>query len=189
MLRFGDPEEFGYEEEFPLCCIHVTPLMKKFAQDLSHRDFLGALMKLGMERTELGDILVKEREAYLFATEQMAAVICSELTRVSHTSVMAVICDPPEEIMTPQTEEGILQAASLRIDGFVCKLCKLSRATGAQLFVAGKVYVNGKCMENESYLLKEGDKVSVRGYGKFRFLREGGTTRKGNKILEFERFV
>ena len=47
MVRFGSPQEFGYEEEFPITCIHVTPLLAKFADELSHRDFLGALMNLG----------------------------------------------------------------------------------------------------------------------------------------------
>ena len=58
MVRFGNPDEFGYETAFPVTVLKMEPLQKKFADDLSHRDFLGALINLGIERSELGDILV-----------------------------------------------------------------------------------------------------------------------------------
>ena len=60
IVRFGREEEFGYDVAFPIACIHIQPVMKKFAEKLSHRDFLGALMNLGIERSTLGDIQVGE---------------------------------------------------------------------------------------------------------------------------------
>ena len=65
VARFGSPEELGYEVPFPIVCVHIRPLAQKFADDLSHRDFLGALMNLGIERSTIGDIKVGEREAYM----------------------------------------------------------------------------------------------------------------------------
>ena len=72
MIRFGDPESLGYEQSFPIVCIHITPLMEKFADKLSHRDFLGALMNLGIERDVLGDIKAGEKEAFLFCLDSIA---------------------------------------------------------------------------------------------------------------------
>ena len=66
VVRFGDPEAFGYEEDFPIDILAIVPLADKFADDLTHRDFLGALMSLGIERSLLGDIIVTGKKAYLF---------------------------------------------------------------------------------------------------------------------------
>ena len=64
ILRFGSEAELGYEQPFPICCIRIRPLSAKFADKLSHRDYLGALMNLGIERSTIGDILPGEKEAY-----------------------------------------------------------------------------------------------------------------------------
>ena len=69
MIRFGDSGELGYEVPFPIVCIHIQPLAQKFADELSHRDFLGALMNLGIERSTIGDIKAGERQAYLFCQD------------------------------------------------------------------------------------------------------------------------
>ena len=60
MVRFGDAEEFGYEEEFPIKIILAEPKAPKFADKLTHRDFLGAILNLGIERKAIGDIIIKE---------------------------------------------------------------------------------------------------------------------------------
>ncbi len=72
VARFGSAEELGYEEDYPIACVHIWPLQAKFADALSHRDFLGALMNLGIERSTLGDIRVGEKEAYLYCLSGMA---------------------------------------------------------------------------------------------------------------------
>lgn len=64
ILRFGSEAELGYEQPFPICCIRIRPLSAKFADKLSHRDYLGALMNLGIERSTIGDILPGEGEAF-----------------------------------------------------------------------------------------------------------------------------
>ena len=58
MGRFGDPEEFGYEEPFPICAVKIEPLAEKFAENFSHRDFMGAILNLGIDRSTIGDICV-----------------------------------------------------------------------------------------------------------------------------------
>ena len=63
IVGFGSEDEFGYPGHFPISVIKVTPLLEKFSDTLNHRDFLGALMHLGLERNTLGDILVKEKTA------------------------------------------------------------------------------------------------------------------------------
>ena len=189
MIRFGSAEQLGWEEPFPIVCVEIAPVQKKFADALSHRDFLGALVHLGIQRTELGDILTGDKTAYLFCTENMADYICRELMTVRHTTVTCKRTESLPEGLGVQTEPEQIQAASLRADGVISKLYRISRSECLTLFRSGKVFINGAAAENSSYLLKEGDKVSVRGSGKFRFAGVTGTTRKGNLILTVERFV
>ena len=87
MLRFGGEELMGYEEEFPISCLKVSPVSAKFADVLTHRDYLGALMNLGIERDRLGDILIAGNEAFIFCTSSMADFITENLVKVKHTSV------------------------------------------------------------------------------------------------------
>lgn len=179
MIRFGSEELFGYEEAFPIVCLKIRPLMQKFADKLSHRDFLGSLMNLGIERDTLGDIILKENEGYLFCTKMIAPYICENLTRIKHTQVLCEECkDVPVE-KDEDLQEMRIQAASLRIDGMIAKVYHLSRGESVEQFRQKKVFVNGRLCENNSHTLKEGDTVTVRGYGKFVFTGSQGVSKKG----------
>lgn len=179
MLRFGSVEELGFEEPYPIVCVHIHPLNEKFADDLSHRDFLGALMNLGIERSTLGDIRVGNKEAYLFCQESVSQFICENLEQVKHTHVRCEIITELKEL--PQEEPQIMdvQVSSERIDAVLAKVYNQSRNGVLELFRTGKVFVNGRLCENNSRLLKAGESINARGYGKFLFQGIQGTTRKG----------
>ncbi|MBP0971969.1 MAG: hypothetical protein IKX57_01690 [Oscillospiraceae bacterium] len=189
MLRFGSAEQLGYEEPFPIVCVAVQPVQEKFAEQLSHRDVLGAVMHLGIERGQTGDILTEGKAAYLFCTPAMGDYICREMTRVKHTTVCCTVTDTLPEAAETHYETVTVQAASSRIDGLIAKLYHMSRGECLALFRAGKVALGGAVTENSSAQLKPGDVVSVRGCGKFRYAGVTGTTRKGNQIIALERFV
>ncbi|MDE6363035.1 MAG: hypothetical protein K2L86_02015, partial [Lachnospiraceae bacterium] len=87
MLRFGSEELCGYEAVFPIQCIEILPLIEKFGEELGHRDYLGALMNLGIERSTLGDIVISGKHAFLFCAEKMAPYILETLDKERHTSV------------------------------------------------------------------------------------------------------
>ncbi len=184
MLRFGSVEELGYEVPFPIVCIYICPLMAKFADNLSHRDFLGALMNLGIERSTIGDIKVGDKEAYLFCAEQVAQFICENLEQIKHTHVKCRITEDYKELMTEEPERYLLQVASLRADAIAAKVYNRSRGECIELFRAGKIFVDGRLCENNAALLKDGQTVNVRGFGKFLFLGERGETRKGKLNIE-----
>ena len=184
VVRFGSAEEFGYEVDFPIVCIHIRPLVAKFADALSHRDFLGALMNLGIERSALGDIRVGDREAYLFCLESMAKFICENLTQVKHTHVKCMPVDAALEVPEEEPEHVTVQAASMRADAVIAKVYNKSREACLELFRVQKVYVDGRLCENNSRQLKAGETVNVRGYGKFKVLGEPRETRKGRVSVE-----
>ena len=197
MIRFGNPGELGYEQDFPIVCLRIRPLMKKFAEDLTHRDFLGALMNLGIEREMTGDIVMKESSrsgkrntAYVFCVSSIADYITDNLTRIKHTNVRCIIC-PDDDLpdIVPTLEEFQCIAASERIDAAIASITKLSRSQTVALFREKKVFLNNRILENNSYNLKPEDTLSIRGYGKFIYKGCGHETRKGRIYLTFERYV
>lgn len=179
MIRFGNPEALGYEEDFPIVALEITPLSEKFADDFTHRDFLGAIMNLGIKRNVIGDIYVKEKKAVVFCRDNMAEYISDNLTRVKRTVVSVKTVSEIPELNNPKKAEKVIQVASERIDAVVSRTYNLSRNGSVELFMAGNVYLNGRqCTEN-AVNLKAGDVVSVRGYGKFIFEGSSGLSKKG----------
>lgn len=189
VLRFGGLESLGYEEEFPVCCIAVRPLQTRFSDSLNHRDYLGALMNLGIERSTVGDIIQKENVAYLFCMNQIVDYIIDNLTQIKHTRVTCSVQTEILEAVRPTLEDCSLVVSSLRADGVVAKLYHLSRSQSLSLFRGKRIAVNGKIVENNSAVLKQGDIVSVRGYGKFICNGSSRRTKKGNLGVEISRYI
>ena len=188
MARFGSVDELGYEMPYPIVCIRISPLQQKFADELTHRDILGAVMNLGVERSCLGDIVLRDNVAYLFALERIAPYLCDNLTRVKHTSVGCGIADAPPEGELFRTEPVSLNVSSLRADCAVAALYHLSRGNAEKLFEAQKVFLNGRLCAGSAQL-KEGEIVSVRGLGRFVFTGVTGNTKKGRNVITVGKYV
>lgn len=186
MLRFGSEELCGYEEPFPITCLEIKPLVEKFGEVLSHRDYLGALMNLGIERSTLGDIIIIEKTAYLFCTEKMSAYIIDNLDQIRHTHVSCKIASSIPESTIINLERKALLVSSERIDLVIAKLYNISRSESIELFRAKKVFVNGRCYENNSAALKKEDRISVRGFGKFIYQGEQYETKKGKLSVDVD---
>lgn len=184
MIRFGKVEELGYEESFPIVLIHMKPLLQKFSDEFSHRDFLGALMNLGINRDLLGDILVGDRQGFLFCQASIAEFICGELIQVKHTHISCSIASELSEYEEkPPVEEEHL-VSSERLDGLVAQIYHLSRSQSLTLFRDKRVFVNGRLTENNSRNCKPGEVVNVRGFGKFIYDGIGYTTKKGKQRVK-----
>lgn len=189
IVRFGDEDTLGYPPPpFPIACLSVTLPDKKFAEPLSHRDFLGALLNLGIKRECLGDIFLSDTGIFLFSEEKIAPYLCENLTRVRHTAITLSPTSPPAAVYS-HTEERVVVASSLRADGVIAHALNLSRAESESLFSARRVFVDGHLLENGARPLSEGNLVTVRGFGRFRFLAVRGETRKGKLSLSLAFYV
>ena len=164
MVRFGAPEILGYEEPFPITILRISPLMEKFADTLTHRDYLGAILNLGIERRIIGDILIDGATAYVMCESRMAEYLTENLSRIKHTSVRAVTVDTIPDGVRP-------------------------KAVAQELLQGGQVFINGRVLQSSSTQLRENDVVSVRHHGKFRYVGVTGETRKGNLRIRIERYV
>lgn len=171
-------------EDFPICYLLISPVNSKFADSLTHRDFLGGLMNLGIKRELLGDIIVADNCAYLICLEQISTYIIDNLSRVKHTTVKVEMIDslPDDIIKIPDPTEIIV--ASPRLDAMLCAVFKLSRNEASRLLAGKKAFVNSRLTESSSYMLKENDVVSLRGYGKFTFVSQLRKTKKNRLVVE-----
>ena len=189
VARFGDEERIGYEVPFPISILQVTPLNEKFADDLTHRDFLGALMHLGIERSTIGDILIRDNTAWICALDTVAPLIRDELTSVKRTTVSCLPVEQVPEEAAIRLEPQSLNIPSLRLDALIGRLYHLPRGKAKELFAGKLVSINGIVCTNESRQPKEGDVISVRGHGRFRFTGLSGQTKKGRVVADVEVYV
>lgn len=189
MIRFGTPETLGYEEDFPISCVEIKPLNKKFSDNLTHRDFLGALMNLGIERDRTGDIIVRDNTAYVFAETKMADYICETLSQVKHTSVICKVDAKCPDEAAPVTEEEQFIISSERCDAVLAAVYRISRTKSNELFSEKSVFINGRQCEKTSAKLNGGDIISVRGFGKFIYGGSLGDTRKGRLKITIKKYI
>ena len=189
MARFGDKELIGYELDFPISIVCIEPILKKFSDEFTHRDFLGSIMNLGIKRETIGDILVMDRFAYVFVDEKIADYIVENLKKVRHTHMKVTRIEAlPVEFEAKRNVCKIL-VSSLRLDVVIAGKYNISRNQALELFRSKKVFLNERLCENNSYIVKQDDIISVRGYGKMVFKEISGETKKGRVYIQVEEYV
>ena len=167
------PDALYYEYEYPIQTIEVSPLNKKFSEDLTHRDYLGALMNLGIERCKIGDIIAEDHKALIFVKEEMAEYVTDNLTQIRHTHVKAT--------------KGTV--SSIRLDSVLALAYPLSRSKITSQIEAGKVFVNGKLITSNGYRLKENDIISVRKMGRIAYNGILSETKKGRYMISVCKYI
>ena len=171
-----------YEPEsgcFPVIPLYIT--FRKEAQ-LSHRDFLGALLGLGVERDAVGDILIEPGRCAVFVKRELEPFFTQQLRQVGREGVSFV----PGGFPLPQPKEKIplfYTVASARLDCVVSALCGASREKSKQLVASGLVTLNSVTSLEGSREVAEGDVLSIRKTGKFRIDQFGPPTKKGRLRL------
>ena len=183
------PDALFYEWDYPMQCVRIQPAYPKFAEQLSHRDVLGALMSLGIERSKIGDLIVNETDMFFFAKEEIVPYISDQLTSIRHTVVTLEIEAGSHLDYVPHFEEHEAIVTSNRLDAVIAAICKISRAASLKLIQEGKIFVNGaECLHN-TYYCKQGDLLSIRGFGKVRFGETLGVTKKDRIRFSYQLFT
>lgn len=188
IVGFYLDESFAISE-FPISCIKILPRSKKFSDSLNHRDFLGAVLNLGIERAKVGDILIQECEGFLFIDHTLKNFIIDNLTKIKHTQVMCIEVDLDMISIKPSFKEITKTVASPRLDSILSVAFNTSRSGLTAYVSTGKVYVNGKVITSNSYQLKEGDVVSVRSLGKFIYKQMTNQTKKGRYYVTLQKYI
>ena len=119
-------------EMFPIKGIRIFPKNMKFASEFSHRDVLGSVLGLGLERDVIGDIFVKEKEAYLVCAEHIAVFLTEQLTQVRHTNVVCCIAEAGTSDFTKEYQEFSRTVSAIRIDAVAAAAFGISRSSAAR---------------------------------------------------------
>lgn len=157
----------------------------------AHRDILGAVLALGIGRESVGDILVEEGRAVLWALDAAAAFILANLVSAGRATVRV---RQPEGIVAGMPEAQTKQlrgtVQSLRLDAVVAEAFNLSREEAARAVKRGLVRVDYAEETKIDRKVPEGSLISVRGMGRARILDASEKTkRRGRTVVEFERTV
>ncbi len=182
------PEALFFDFQYPIKILEIKPLLKKFADDLSHRDFLGALMNLGIERSKIGDILVEDSMAYVFCCEHIAPYICENLYKIKHTNIQITETDYQELQIQPRFTEITGSVSSIRLDSVLALAFNKSRSSLTDSISAGKVFVNDRLVTSNGHPLHQGDKITLRGMGKFILENIGGKSKKGKTYITLQKY-
>jgi len=174
------------EAEFTLRWMEIR-WNAKFAH-CDHRDLLGSLMALGMDRAFFGDLIALEDKAYLCTTPEMASRLPVEWTKAGNTPIAVRELDEPPEIEPPQGQLLRDTVASLRLDAVLAAGLKASRGQAAEMIRAGLVSVDHAVEERTDRALNAGQLLSIRGFGRIRLKEVGQPTRKDRLPVVLEIF-
>lgn len=158
---------------------------------LTHRDYLGSVLALGLRRSVVGDIvLLSQSQAVMLVLTHMREFLCENLCRIGSDKVTVTPYDPPADFAIERRYETVTDSiASPRLDCVVGGLLNLSRERAKEAIVAGRVELNYEPAEESDLTVRDGDLLSVRGYGKFIIDSVSETNRKGRIRLLARRYV
>lgn len=157
----------------------------------THRDYLGGLMKLGLKREKIGDIVVWEKGADIIVLNEIIPFLEQYLTTLTRFQKAQIAIKPLSELhaICVKKEEVEITVASMRLDNIVSELSKTSRTKAEEIIKQERVLINYETAKKDSKLVKIGDKITIRGKGKFEIKEQIGNTKKGRYILKIEKYV
>lgn len=156
--------------------------------DFSHRDILGSLMGLGIERESVGDITAKGGEGYFAVKKGVLPFILDSLEKIGRYPVEVRECPDMLFERNDDFEELVDTVASMRLDGIVASVFSVSRSVANDKISAGLVQVNGLTQKKTDSDVKEGDKISLKGSGKVHLLKIDGFSRKGRIRIIYRKY-
>ena len=190
VAAFYDQDAPG-TEEWPIAALRID-WNGKFAHP-GHRDLLGAVMGLGIDRETTGDIAMGERGgapcAYLFALEDMADYISVNLESAGRASVRATVAREEPALLPPEGEQVRVTVQNERLDAVLAATWHLSRSESQRLIAAGLVKLNHAPNLRPDARLEAGDVISAKGHGRAKVLELGGQSRRGRQIMVLFRYA
>ncbi|MDO4175518.1 MAG: YlmH/Sll1252 family protein [Eubacteriales bacterium] len=180
-------EELPAEDED--CPITAIRCLRNKGDALSHRDYLGSLMGLGLRRDGIGDILVGEHGADIIVYKEIAPYLLTNYAKAGRKS-LHVEEIPIGRIIVPEEKVTMLRdtVASMRLDSITASMFRMSRAKAADAIRAGKVFVNQQeCLRTDQEV-REKDRITLRGTGRGEVDEILGESKKGRIVVSLKRF-
>lgn len=181
------PDYAILENYNPLALLRIT---QDGYRELSHRDYLGSLTGLGIKREMIGDILVRKDGADVIVKKDMGDFLLYNYEKAGRVYLKVEILSI-QDIIIPEGrfEEKRDSVASLRLDNIIASAFSLSRSKAVEAINGGAIYINGLQCDKPDRLLKEGDKLVLRGKGKVVLQSIGGTTKKDRIFILIQKYL
>lgn len=186
--RMGAFYEIEPPEEWMWPIQPVELSWKKQFGSPEHRDLLGALMALGFERERMGDIVLADGKAFVFAEPEMADYIVRSLESAGRVSLKTKLADGVPKLPPPAGRTFRGTVASMRLDALLAAGFSLSRSEASERISRGLAYVNQAQQVRSDWAVQEGDLISLRGEGRVRIESVDGETRKGRIAVRLFRY-
>ena len=157
----------------------------------SHRNYLGGIIKLGLKREKVGDIIVSKEGAEIITLTDFSQILLQQLptlTRFSNSKILEKEINDLE-VQEVSVEEVKIIVPSLRMDNIVSDLIRTSRSKAVEVIKQERVFINGQNETKNSKQVKIGDIITIRGKGRFVIKEFTGTTRSGRTVVLVEKYV
>ncbi|MBQ8000484.1 MAG: hypothetical protein IJ298_04615 [Ruminococcus sp.] len=175
------------EPIFPITALQIK---SKGNRELTHRDYLGSLMGLGIKRECIGDIIaVSNNEAVVFVRDDISEYIIRELDRVGREPVTVCLYSGDTDNLNSKTEELNLIVTSMRADNFVSACINSSRTEAARLISSDLVFLNYVQVNKPSQSINEGGIISIRGHGKYIVGALSGKTKRDRLVIKVLHYI
>ena len=157
----------------------------------SHRNYLGGIVKLGLNREKVGDILVANEGADIITVENFANILKEQLPSLTRFENSNITIEEIQNLKRREIkiEEVKIIVPSLRLDNIVSDLARTSRSKAVQIMAQERVFINGKNETKPSKQVKLNDVITIRGKGRFTIKEFAGTTRSGRTVLVIEKYI
>ena len=183
MIAFNN----SYNLRYPIEILEIKN--KSNFSELKHKDYLGAILSLGIERNKIGDIVVKDDKAYVPIIEEISSYIINNLSSIGRSPVNINVIYNIEDLPSIDFEEIIINVPSLRLDSVVAKIANVSRSKAIELLDSSKVLVDYVKSRDKSKELLKGTRLTIRGSGKYIVGDIIGETRSGKQRIVIKKYI
>lgn len=175
-------------EHYPIQLLRIVNKSK--FENLGHRDYLGAIMALGIKREKYGDLILVGDGCYAAVSEEISNYIIYNLDTIGRCPCrVEAIEDISAQSISAEFENLVIHSTSMRLDCVISSLCNLSRSKAVDIIQSGKVLIDYVDMHEKDKIVENGAVITVRGYGKFKFIEEFGSTQKGRLKLSMKKYI
>ena len=173
---------------YPITLLKISN-KSKFSS-LEHKDYLGAIMSLGIKREKLGDLITEDATCYATVCSDISNYIIANLSSISNCPCEAQEHDYLlQDLPKRKFQQKVVISTSLRLDGIISAICNVSRNNSVELIVSGKVLVNYfQCLKKDK-VVKSNDTLTIRGYGKYMVYDIIGTTQKDRLKVAIKQYI
>ena len=184
-------EEMSRKNDNKAISVVRIKLPNELEGQYDHRTYLGSVIKIGIEREKIGDILVERNGADIIAKNEVVEFLVQNLAALTRFKSAEISQEDITELKNVQISKIEISSVviSLRLDNIVSTLAKTSRSKAQDILKQERVFLNHQVETKASKEVKVGDIITIRGKGRFEFREIAGNTRKGRFVIKIDKYV